>query len=100
VSEARSASPQLVGDRLRRLHKHLQIAHAGVVVAAAALEHQNADRDREIACVLRHCVGERLFAQIDRTAELIVWLQAQPTDPDELYSTGWPDEPSPAARKE
>lgn len=58
-------------DGLKRLHRHLQIVHAGIVVAAAALHHQNVERDEEIARVLEHCVGERLFRQMERAAELI-----------------------------
>jgi len=71
-------------DRLRGLHVHLQVAHAGVVVAAAALHHQNADRDEEIARVLEYCVGDRLAEQIERTAELVASLQPLPTDPRDL----------------
>lgn len=77
----------VVHDRLKNLHRHLQIAHAGVVVAAAALESQNADRDREVARVLKYCVGERLFGQIERTAELIASLQAFP--PERSDADAW-----------
>jgi hypothetical protein len=46
------------------------------VVAATALHHQNAERDEEVARVLEHCVGARLYAQIEHTAELIARLSA------------------------
>jgi len=56
---------------LERIERHLEIVHAGIVVAAAALLHQRAERDEEIASVLRHCVGERLFEQIERLEALV-----------------------------
>jgi len=64
----------------------VQVVHAGIVVAAAALHHQNADRDEEIARVLGYCVGDRLSDQIERTAELIASLQSLPTDPADIDS--------------
>jgi hypothetical protein len=78
MSEAELALEQRIADRLRRLHFQLQIAYAGIVVAVAALHHQNADRDEEIARVLEHCVGGRLSDQIERTAELIAGLPTLP----------------------
>lgn len=74
-------------DRLRGLHTHLQIAHAGVIVAAIALHRQNADRDEEIARVLEHCVGARIADQIERTAELVASLHPLPIHPEELDSS-------------
>lgn len=75
MSDKEAALEQLVRDGLRGLHVHLQVAYAGIVVAAAALHHQNAERDEEIARVLEYCVGDRLSAQIERTAELIASFQ-------------------------
>lgn len=72
---------QHVRSRLKLLHRHLQVVHAGVVVAAAALQHQRAERDQEVARVLTYCIGDRLFAQIERTAELIASLEPFPPDP-------------------
>jgi hypothetical protein len=86
MSETEVAIEQLVGERLRGLHVQLQVVHAGVVVAAAALHHQNAERDEEIARVLEYCVGDRLFNQIERTAELIVSLRSLPMDPADIES--------------
>lgn len=71
-----------VAERLKRIHLQLQIVQAGIVVAVAALRHQHAESDEEIARVLRYCVGERLYAQIERTAELIASLQAFPSEGD------------------
>jgi hypothetical protein len=73
-------------ERLRGLHVHLQVAYAGVVVAAAALHRQNAERDEEIARVLEFCVGVRLAEQIERTAELVATLRPLPIDPGDLDS--------------
>jgi len=86
MSEKDVALERLVRDRLRALHLHLQIVHAGIVVAAAALHHQNAERDEEIARVLEYCVGDRLADQIERTAELIASLLPLPTDPADIDS--------------
>ncbi len=46
------------------------------MVAAAALRHQNADHDTDIAQVLEHLVGERLADQIARTTQLLAALGA------------------------
>jgi hypothetical protein len=96
VSEKDFAFERDVLRRLHGLHIQLQVVHAGVVVAATALHHQNADRDEEIARVLEYCVGERLAEQIERTAELVASLQRLPTDPDDLVS--WDPRPRAAAR--
>jgi len=79
-----ATSQRAVRNRLETLHLHLQIVHAGVVVSAAALQHQRAERDEEIARVLTYFVGERLFHQIERIAELIESLQPLPADRSEI----------------
>ncbi|HEX7080482.1 MAG TPA: hypothetical protein VF329_05670 [Gammaproteobacteria bacterium] len=66
---------QLVRDRLRPLHRHLQLVHAEIVVTTAALERQNVDVDRDVARVLKHCVGARLHGQIEGAAEVIASLE-------------------------
>jgi len=86
VSETDFAIEHELRKRLKGLHVHLQVVHAGVVVAAAALHYQNAERDEEIARVLEHAVGDRLSEQIERTAELLAFLQPLPTNPDDLDS--------------
>lgn len=78
MSDREFAVEPPIRDRLRRLQIHLQVARAGVVVAAAALRHQNADRDEDIACVLEHCVGARLAEQIECVAELMAPRGAAP----------------------
>jgi hypothetical protein len=70
VSERDIAFDRMARNFVRDLHIRLQVVHAGVVVSALALHHQNADRDEEIARVLEHCVASVLAEQIDRTAEL------------------------------
>ena len=63
-------------EQLERIRRHLEIAYAGVVVSAAALLRQRAEQDEEIADVLRHCVGQRLFEQIERIDTLVAALRA------------------------
>jgi hypothetical protein len=92
VGEKDFAFDQTVKNRLRELHVHLQIVHAGVTVSAIALHHQNADRDEEIARVLEYCVASRLADQIERTAELLASLQPVPTSPGDLES--WDPRPA------
>ncbi len=74
-------NPAVIDD-LRLLYRHLEIVRSGIVVAAEALRHQNADRDADIAQVLEHLVGERLADQIARTAQLLDALGAS-----ESYAT-------------
>jgi len=71
MSDKEFAAEPNVWDRLGTVQKHLRVARAGVVVAAAALRHQNADRDEDIACVLEQCIGARLEEQIEHIAQLI-----------------------------
>lgn len=66
----------VVSDELRVLHRNLQIVRGGIVVAAAALHYQNGDRDKDIAAVLEHLVGDRLADQIERTAHLLTTLNS------------------------
>jgi hypothetical protein len=96
VSERDIAFDRMARNFVRDLHIRLQVVHAGVVVSALALHHQNADRDEEIARVLEHCVASVLAEQIDRTAELLASLQPLPADPDALDS--WDPRPRGVAR--
>ncbi len=90
-----SANAREILDGLRGLHSHLQIAYAGVIVAAIALHRQNAERDEEIARVLEYCVGSRLAEQIERTAELVASLWPLPIHPGDVDS--WDPRPPAAA---
>jgi hypothetical protein len=66
-------------DRVRRwladLYQQLQLAHAGIVVASAALRLQNGERDVEVAQVLEYFVASRVDCQIQRAAQMIEWLE-------------------------
>lgn len=81
MSESNRPSDRTICDGLRLLHRNLQIVHGGLVVAVAALEYQNADRDKDIAQVLEHLVGDRLADQIERTVELMTAMGASRTPP-------------------
>jgi hypothetical protein len=66
----RRARDRRLSASVRNLRRQLKMAHAGVVVCAAVLYHQNVDHDTEIALVLDHLVGDRLREQIDRLNEI------------------------------
>jgi hypothetical protein len=68
LREARDGVPAAVLTDIRR---HLQVAQAVVYVCSAALRHQNADSDNEIATTLQRCVGDELDRQIKRLDVLI-----------------------------
>lgn len=51
---------------LESLRHNLGLVHSGIVVAAEALRHQAADHDPDVADVLRHCLGSRLYQQIEQ----------------------------------
>jgi hypothetical protein len=60
-SEAR-ASQREVGEVLRHLHQ----IQSAVVVAVAALRHQNCELDLDISNVLQRSVADRIQDQIER----------------------------------
>jgi hypothetical protein len=69
----------LARDIRKNLHiikAKLEMAHAGIVVAAGSLKYQAAERDEEVAHVLEHFVGGCVYDQIDRADTLIVTLDA------------------------
>ena len=55
-----------LGDVLRHLHQ----IQSAVVVAVAALRHQNCELDTDIANVLQRCVADRIQDQIERLEAL------------------------------
>lgn len=59
-----------LNDGLAQVQRQLRVAYSVVVVAAAALHHQNVDRDADVARVLLRCVGDRLSRQIACVDEL------------------------------
>lgn len=75
MNESDRARDRIVSDEIRLLQRNLQIVRGGIVVAAAALHYQNGDRDKEIAAVLEHLVGDRLADQIERAGRLLETLR-------------------------
>jgi hypothetical protein len=59
---------------LELLKRNLELAHAGVVVAAGALNYQRADRDPDVADVLERFVGNCIYQQIERTETLLEFI--------------------------
>jgi Spy/CpxP family protein refolding chaperone len=70
-----------VRARLTELIRSLEQIEAVVNVATAALEHQNADRDEDVARVLQRNVGDRISAEIEKTAALLASLPRAPAVP-------------------
>jgi hypothetical protein len=64
-SQTRAAHVQL-GEVLR----HLQLIQSAVVVAVAALRHQNCELDVDISNVLQRSVADRIQDQIERLEAL------------------------------
>lgn len=84
MSERDQQHDRTVLDGLKLLRCHLQLVHDGIVVAAAALNRQNADRDKEIARVLEHLIGERLLSQIERASLLLDVVEASGSRPTHI----------------
>ena len=66
-----AAREQQVRARLTELMQSLEQMQSIVHVATAALEHQNADRDEDVARVLRRGVADRISAELEKTAALL-----------------------------
>lgn len=58
-------------ERLQDLSRRLKLMMAVIHVCFAALRHQNADSDSEIADVLQRHVGDRLSVEIEQLAGLV-----------------------------
>lgn len=58
-------------ERLQGLSRRLKLMMAVIHVCFAALRHQNADSDSEIAEVLQRHVGDRLSVEIEQLAGLV-----------------------------
>jgi hypothetical protein len=58
----RAAASRELGEVLRHLHQ----IQSAVVVAVAALRHQNCELDADISNVLQRSVADRIQDQIDR----------------------------------
>lgn len=62
----KSNEAQVVVQELRFIALRLGQARAVAITALAALWHQNADRDGEIASTIQHSIAEPLEAEIER----------------------------------
>jgi Ni,Fe-hydrogenase III large subunit len=67
-------------NELEQIHRHLQVVHSGIQISAGALRHQNCEIDEDVACVLSHCIGERLLIQIERLAEVVAEIEGESID--------------------
>lgn len=67
----RSNRHPALANELSLASLRLQLARAVVMTAASALEHQNADADRDIATVLQKSVADLLFNEIARLEALL-----------------------------
>jgi hypothetical protein len=70
-------------NELEQIRMHLQVVHSGILLSVGALRHQNCEVDEDVACVLRHCIGERLSIQIERLADIVSALEEERIDMDE-----------------
>jgi hypothetical protein len=69
------------GDRIRRVKKmcsrlevmfhDLSMIQNVIIVCVAALHHQNAEQDDEIAQVLRRCADDKLHVQLLRLTKIV-----------------------------
>ena len=66
ISKTRSMRSQLGEVAL-----HLRAVQSAVVVAVAALKHQNCELDEDIATVLQRSVADRIQDQIERLETLM-----------------------------
>ena len=55
-----------VGAHVREVLLHLRQIQSAVVVAVAALRHQNCERDADISNMLQRSVADRIQDQIER----------------------------------
>ena len=62
AKSATRAAPAELSDVLRQLH----LIQSAVVVAVAALRHQNCELDADISSVLQRSVADRIQDQIER----------------------------------
>lgn len=80
VAPDHTALIQSARKGLEGLYLQLEIVQAGLIVAAQALWHQNADHDAEVARLLEYGVGDRLSVQLECVSEMIEKLQVGESD--------------------
>lgn len=71
VAEQDTALVRSARKRLALVRIELEIVQAELIVATAALRHQGADQDEEIAMALEFGARGRLGVQVERVAEVI-----------------------------
>ena len=67
--------------RLEEVVQHLRQIQSAVVVAVAALRHQSAERDEDIANVLQRSVVDKLEDQIENTESVLRALNSRSRKP-------------------
>jgi hypothetical protein len=67
-SQTRATQVPLTARRaqLKEILRHLELVQSAVVVAVAALRHQNCELDVDISNVLQRSVADRIQDQIER----------------------------------
>ncbi|GEM_PF-3311553 len=63
--------PPRVHSHLTELVGRLQLAHAAVTTATAALRQQNCELDADVARLLERCVADVLAEQLEETEALL-----------------------------
>lgn len=66
---------------LEEVVQHLRQIQSAVVVAVAALRHQCAERDEDVANLLQRSVVDKLEDQIERTEGVLRTLRSRPLKP-------------------
>ena len=71
-SQTRATQVQLTAGQaqLNEILRHLELIQSAVVVAVAALRHQNCELDVDISNVLQRSVADRIQDQIERLEAL------------------------------
>jgi hypothetical protein len=67
---AAKSQSRTVDVQLGEVLQHLHLIQSAVVVAVAALRHQNCELDMDISNVLQRSVADRIQDQIERLEEL------------------------------
>jgi hypothetical protein len=71
----------LLQVRIEEVVQHLRQIQSAVVVAVAALRHQGAERDEDIANVLQRSVVDKLEDQIEKTESVLRALSSRSRKP-------------------
>lgn len=63
-----------VRNKLEDATRYMRLAMAAVVVAVAALRHQNADNDEDVALLLQRAAADRLDMAIEKVEAALAGL--------------------------